>query len=69
MALRFVRSEPEPSPVGSKVASNRRVLQAKHRVPRNEADEVLNLFATENSDTSLVGERLGAPEKKSFTLI
>ena len=36
---------PKPSPVGSKVASNRRVLQAKHRVPRNEADEVLNLFA------------------------
>ena len=51
-AWRSVRSEPKPSPVGSKVASNRRVLQAKHRVPRNEADEVLAVFAAQNLDTS-----------------
>ena len=46
---------PKPSPVGSKVASNRRVLQAKHRVPNLcEADEVLEICTAKTADTSSV---------------
>ena len=39
-ALRFVRSEPKPSPVG--------------KVPRNEADEVLEICTAKTADTSSV---------------
>jgi hypothetical protein len=52
VAVRFVRTAPKPSPVG--------------KVPRNEADEVLAVFAAQNSDTSLVEEGFPLPKIKNY---